>query len=131
MTLTLAAVLLSLAIIPGFAQVRVLRVAEDGIRGSASKVVMPVYPGRSRNRKVHGVAVVTLEYDGNGDVVDVKVEESPDKDTGRSVIDAAQQWKFRPSKLDGQPAHVRGPLTFYFRIDKSGKARVENPSAFK
>lgn len=110
---------------------RIVRVGEDGIRASASKIVMPQYPESSRKKRVQGVAVAELVYSGNGDVTNVKVLESPDNDVRQAVIDAIKQWKFRPSTIKGKPLSVRGKLTFYFTIDRRGQPSVRNPKYFQ
>jgi len=110
---------------------RVLRVEEDGIRKSASKSVMPDYPGEAVKEKKQGIAVTELQYNGKGDVTDVKVVESPAPSIASAVTDAVKQWKFKPTTVKGEPVSVRGKLTFYFVIDSEGKSRVNNPKQFQ
>ncbi len=108
-----------------------IRVGEDGIRKSASKIVMPNYPQDALNKRQQGVAVVEVQYDGQGNVSDVSVLEAPTNSIGEAVVVAVKQWKFTPSKKkDGTPVSIRGKLTFYFEIDKAGKAIVKNPKQF-
>ena len=110
-----------------------IRVGEDGIRKSASKTVMPLYPEEALKKREQGVAVIELEFDAKGDVVDISVLETPSKSIGDAVVIAAKQWKFVPTrkKGDGAPVSIRGKLTFYFEIDKDGKGRVQNPKQFR
>ncbi|HSK74135.1 MAG TPA: energy transducer TonB [Pyrinomonadaceae bacterium] len=108
-----------------------VKVGEDGIRKSAVKTVMPVYPKESLKKQAQGVAVAEVQYDGNGDVTDIKLLESPDSPTGKAVVDAMKQWKFNPSKLKGKPVSIRGKITFYFVINETGKGEVKNPKQFQ
>ena len=109
-----------------------IRVDEDGIRKSASKTVTPVYPEDAFKKREQGVAVVELQYDAKGDVVNTAVLEAPSRSIGEAMITAVKQWKFVPSKkLDGTPVSVRGKLTFYFEIDKDGKGVVKNPKQYR
>ena len=109
-----------------------IRVNEDGMRKSASKIVMPSYPEDALKRREQGVVVVELHYDARGDVVNTTVVETPSKSIGDAVVRATKQWKFVPSKKeDGTPVSVRGKLTFYFEIDKDGNGRVQNPKQFR
>jgi TonB family protein len=109
-----------------------IRVGEDGMRKSASKIVMPSYPNEALKKREQGVAVVELEYDAKGEVVNTTVLETPSKSIGEAVVRAIKQWKFAPSKKqDGTPVSVRGKLTFYFEIDKEGNGRVQNPKQFR
>jgi TonB family protein len=109
----------------------IVTVGEDGIRRSASKIVMPVYPEAARKKGVKGVAVIELRYDGKGEVTETKVLQAPDATTAQAVVEATRQWKFTPSKLEGQSISVRGKLTFYFLIDDNGKAEVRNPRQYQ
>jgi TonB family protein len=109
-----------------------IRVGEDGMRKSASKTVMPLYPAEALKKREQGVTVVELQYDTKGDVVDTSVLEAPSKSIGDAVVVAVKQWKFVPSKKeDGTPVSIRGKLTFYFDIDKDGKGRVQNPKQYR
>lgn len=110
---------------------RIVTVGEDGIRKSAVKTVMPIYPKDSLKKQAKGVGVAEVQYDGNGEVSDVKILESPDAETGKSVVHAMRQWKFNPSKLNGEPVSIRGKITFYFVVDAKGKGEVKNPKQFQ
>ncbi len=109
----------------------VVQVGEDGMRKSAEKTVMPVYPRETIKKEQQGIAVVEAQYNGKGEVTDAVVVEAPSPGIGQAVVEAVRQWKFKQSSLDGKPISVRGKLTFYFVIDKDKKARVENPKQFQ
>lgn len=109
-----------------------IRVGEDGMRKSASKTVMPLYPEDALKQREQGVAVVELQYDDKGDVVNTVILESPSKSIGDAVSRAIKQWKFVPSKREnGTSVSVRGKLTFYFEIDTQGKGSVKNPKQYR
>lgn len=109
-----------------------IRVGEDGMRKSASKIVMPVYPPDALKARQQGVVVAELEYDAKGVVVNTSVLEAPSKSIGDAVVAALKQWRFVPSKKqDGTPVSVRGKLTFYFEIDKENNGRVQNPKQYR
>lgn len=106
-------------------------VGEDGIRRSALKTVMPVYPEVSRKRGKKGVAVVGVQYDGEGNVELVNGLEAPDEEIKTSVTEAVKQWRFKKSTYRAEPLSVRGKLTFYFSIDRAGRGTVSNPRQYK
>jgi TonB family protein len=107
-------------------------VGEDGIRKSAVKTVMPTYPGEALKKREQGTVVVELQYDSKGDVTDVSILESPTASISTAVSQAAKQWKFAGSKtMDGKSVNIRGKLTFYFEIDKTGKGLVNNPKQYR
>lgn len=109
----------------------VIRVGEDGMRHSAAKTMMPVYPEDDLRKHQQGVVVVEAQYNGKGIVTDTTIVEAPTPSLGQAVITAMKQWKFTPSTLKGEPISVRGKLTFYFVIDENQKGHVENPKRFQ
>ena len=113
------------------AQNKVIRVGEDGIRKSAIKVVMPAYPSASLRSKAKGVAVAELQFNSEGIVSAVKILESPDSYCSQSVANALQQWRLKPSQLEGEPISVRGKVTFYFSLNSKGRGEVKNPKQFQ
>ena len=110
---------------------KVVDVDEAGIRRSAAKKTLPAFPEGSRKRRSQGVAVVRLEYDGTGMVVNVEVLEAPDSEIGDAIVHAVRHWTFKPSSIRGEPVNVRGKLTFYCLIDRNGIGRVQNPKQFR
>jgi TonB family protein len=111
---------------------RPIQVDEDGMRKSASKTVMPLYPEDALKKREKGVAVIEVQFDAKGDVVNTAVLEAPSRTIGDAVVAAVKQWKFVPSKKeDGTPVSIRGKLTFYFEIDKDGKGVVKNPKQYR
>lgn len=130
-------ILLSFTTVFGFtgltqaAKSKVVMVGEDGIRRSASKTVMPDYPEASKKRRSKGVAVVDVQYDGDGTVELVNVLEAPDEEIKNAVSEAVKQWRFKKSTYRGEPLSVRGKLTFYFSIDQAGRGKVSNPRQYK
>lgn len=109
----------------------VVRVGEDGMRRSASKTVMPVYPEEDIRKHQQGVVVIEAQYNGRGNLTDAAILEAPTPSIGQAVISAVKQWKFKPSTLKGEPISVRGKLTFYFVMDENQKGHVENPKRFQ
>lgn len=109
----------------------VVRVGEDGMRKSAEKTVMPVYPKETIKKEKQGIAVIEAQYNGKGEVTETVVVEAAAPEIGQAAVDAVKQWKFKSSALDGKPISVRGKLTFYFVIDKDKQGRVENPKQFQ
>lgn len=129
--LTLLLVVLASYVAAPAQTAQVVDVDEAGVRKSASKKPLPVFPESSRKRRSQGVAVVRLVYDGAGVVVNVELLEAPDSAIGEAIVDAVRQWKFKPSSIRGRPVNIRGKLTFYCVIDQKGIGRVQNPKQFR
>jgi TonB family protein len=110
----------------------VVHVGEDGMRRSAEKTFMPVYPKEPLKKdEREGVAVIEAQYNGKGVVTHAVIIQAPAPPLGQAVVAAIRKWKFKPSMLDGKPISVRGKLTFYFIVDKDKQGRVENPEQFQ
>jgi TonB family protein len=93
---------------------------------------MPLYPEDAIKKREQGVAIIELQHNSKGDVVNTAVLEAPSRSIGDAIVTAVKQWKFAPSKKeDGTPVSVRGKLTFYFEIDKEGKGLVKNPKQYR
>jgi TonB family protein len=79
----------------------------------ATRTVKPSYPQVAKTAHVVGDVVVFLEVDEKGAVTKV------DHSTGPRLLqpaaeEAARQWKFRPTVIDGQPVKVVGYISFRF-----------------
>jgi len=73
--------------------------------------VMPGYPPLARDS---GIALVEVEVDSRGDVVDARaIRPSPPFDG--PAVEAARQWKFRPARLHGSPVDMLAYIAFGFR----------------
>lgn len=105
----------------------VIRVAELSLRKSVVASVMPIFPQDAMRRRVSGVAVAQVLFDADGKVIRSKILEAPDASTGEAVIAAIKQWKIHPQTVNSEPVQIRGKLTFYFVIDRSGVGHVRNP----
>ena len=126
---SLACLLLVMSLVPSRAGAvpPVIRIDELSLRRAATKIVMPAYPAESQQRGAQGVAVAELVFDGGGDVYRARILEAPDEPIRQAVMDAVRQWKFKPQTLKGEAVYIRGKLTFYYRIEKNGAGRVDNP----
>jgi TonB family protein len=67
----------------------------------------PEYPGSYRLGIVILEGVVTKD----GDVRDLRVLKGPGNDYERAIVQAIEQWKFKPATLHGQPVDVIYNLT--------------------
>lgn len=79
----------------------------------ATRTVKPSYPQVARTAHVIGDVVVFLEVNEKGAVTKV------DHSTGPRLLqpaaeEAARQWKFRPTVIDGQAVKVIGYISFRF-----------------
>lgn len=86
--------------------------------------VEPVYPFWARFVGVKGPVVVEITIDERGNVANTRVL-SGHKLLRKAAVDAAMQWKFRPTLLNGKPVKVIGAITLKFPPQKD---KEENKS---
>lgn len=99
---------------------RHLTVYNEPLLAGAIKKVMPVPPSAIR---ASGVVKVRITFNTDGEVEEAEIL------TGHpllraSVIQAARQWQFKPTGIDGVPIKFHGVLAFKFTLDKNGKPTV-------
>ncbi len=90
---------------------------DSGVWVKAPRVISetkPAYPAAARQAGVEGSVVVRMLIDKEGNVVDAKALAGPETLRG-AAVDAARQWKYEPSILNGQPVSVQMPVTIPFR----------------
>ncbi len=77
--------------------------------------VQPAYPSLARLAHKQGDVVLLMTINEQGIPTDVKMD-SGDTIFRNDAIRAAQQWRFTPARLDGQPHSARFRLTLQFRL---------------
>lgn len=83
--------------------------------GNSIRQVPPVYPLLARSAQIEGTVEVRIIVDEQGNVVAAEVL-SGHPLLQQPAVDAARQWKFRPTLLNGRPIKVSGILTFTFKL---------------
>jgi len=90
--------------------------ASQGIlTGYAIKKVQPAYPESARGTGTSGAVMIKVIVDKAGKVIEAKPLCGPDL-LIRAAEDAARQWVFAPTKVNGQAVKVQGVLTFNFTL---------------
>ena len=84
------------------------------------KEVKPQYTRAAMQAQIQGSVWLECVVDEQGDVTDIKVTKSLDKEHGldQAAIDAARQWKFKPGQKDGKPVAVQITLELTFTLKK-------------
>lgn len=101
-------------------------VHETTLRKKSTKKVVPKYPEEAIKANSFGVAVSEITISEVGDVINVKILESPHESIGDSMVKALKQWKFFPFTFKGKPQKITGKITYYFLIENN-QAKVESP----
>jgi TonB family protein len=87
------------------------------IGGKAINKVQPVYPPIAKAAGAEGTVRVEVTVDEQGNVASANALDGHPL-LRQAAVDAARQWAFSPTKLQGQPVKIRGFITFNFALDK-------------
>ena len=74
-----------------------------------------VYPAIAKVAKVEGTVVVDAIIDEHGDVVQARVVSGPPLLLG-AALQAVEQWKYEPTRLNGQPVSVEMEVKVHFSL---------------
>ena len=77
--------------------------------------VYPKYPDEAPKKRLQGKVVVRLELDINGNLQKATLIEG-DPLLGRAFMEAVKQWRFEPTRLDGDPVEVEVDAETVFEV---------------
>lgn len=82
------------------------------------KEVKPQYTRAAMEARIQGTVWLSCVVGETGDVTDVEVTKSLDKEYGldQAAINAGRQWKFKPGTKDGKAVAVRITLELTFTL---------------
>ena len=82
--------------------------------------VKPKYTQAAMREKIQGSVWLKCVVDETGNVTDIVVTRSLDKQFGldAAAVAAAKQWKFKPGQKDGKPVAVRVTIELTFTLKK-------------
>lgn len=83
------------------------------LNGKAISKPQPGYPVNARNQRVEGSVIIRVVVDETGKVIEAEPVCGP-RELQSAGTEAAKQWKFTPTLLDGVPVKVTGTITFNF-----------------
>ena len=91
------------------------RVSQGVAESHIIKKVPPHYPVEAKDRHITGDVVLDFVIDRNGGVKDLIVV-SGDPVLAQAAVEAAQQWKYKPYLLNGEPVEVETTAKIIFRM---------------
>jgi Ca-activated chloride channel family protein len=95
-----------------------LAVSGGVLQGSATRKVQPAYPALARAARAQGAAQVQITVSESGEVIDARVIGGHPMFRD-AALQAAKQWRFKPTELSGVPVKTQGVITFNFDPDKN------------
>jgi TonB family protein len=93
------------------------------LQGNITKKVQPAYPPIAKAAGASGAVQVQVAIDEAGNVVEATAI-SGHPLLRAAAVDAAKQWTFRPTLINGAPLRIHGVLTFNFTLDGKAAAKV-------
>lgn len=85
------------------------------------KRVPPAYPPVAKAAGAQGTVAVGIVINESGEVISAKAVEGHPL-LREAAVEAARQWQFKPTELDGKPVKVTGRVTFNFVLpEKDGE----------
>ncbi len=96
-----------------------VRIAGDIPRPTRTANVAPSYPEAAREARISGVVILETEISETGQVTSVKVLRSADPTLDQAAVDAARQWVYTPTVLDGRAVAVVMSETVNFVLPPS------------
>jgi TonB family protein len=90
-----------------------LSVSGGVFHGSATKKVQPAYPAIARAARAKGAVQVEVTISERGEVINAQAI-SGHPMFREAALQAAKQWRFKPTELSGKPVKTQGIITFNF-----------------
>lgn len=84
-------------------------------------VVTPNYPKEARKKKIEGQVVLHAVVTLDGTLNDITVV-SGNPILADAALEAVRQWRYQPSKINGEPVEAQHEIVITFRKDKDGDA---------
>ena len=108
-------------------ELRKISVSGSVLQGSALSRVQPVYPAEAKAAHVAGPVIVAVTIGETGEVLNAEATSGPAL-LRDAAVNAARQWKFKPTELQGKAVKVQGNLTFNFTLTDDQNAAPAMPS---
>lgn len=92
-----------------------INVSGGVLQAGAIKKVQPIYPAEAKAQRVQGSVEIQILVSEDGNVIEASVISGPEllRDV---ALEAAREWKFKPTELSGVPVKIQGVLTFNFTL---------------
>lgn len=90
------------------------RIGGDVSRPEKISGALPKYTNVARRAGLHGVVIIEVVIDIQGDVVDEHILQGLPMGLDRAAREAVKTWKFRPAMFKGQPVKVYDILEVHF-----------------
>jgi TonB family protein len=90
-----------------------LTVSGGVLQGKATRKVQPAYPPIAKSARAQGAVQIQVTISESGEVMNAQAI-SGHPMLREAALQAAKQWRFKPTELSGVPVKTQGLLTFNF-----------------
>jgi len=95
-----------------------LSVSGGVLQGKATRKVQPAYPPIAKSASVKGAVQIQVTISESGEVMNAQTI-SGHPMLREAALQAAKQWRFKPTELSGVPVKTQGVITFNFDSGKT------------
>jgi TonB family protein len=92
-----------------------LTVSGGVLQGKATRKVQPAYPALARTARASGAVQIQVTISESGEVMSAQAI-SGHPILREAALQAAKQWRFKPTELSGVPVKTQGVITFNFNL---------------
>jgi TonB family protein len=92
-----------------------VRVSSGVMQALLVKKVPPQYPQDAKDQHIHGVVVLKINTDKEGNVYQAELV-SGHPQLAPAAIEAVKQWKYKPYQLNGTPVEVESQVQINFTL---------------
>lgn len=85
---------------------KVIRVRGRIAEANLIKKVQPIYPTSAKQAHIQGTVTMDVKISKEGVPYDLQVVSSPSDDLAQSAVEAVQQWRYKPTLLNGEPVAI-------------------------
>jgi Ca-activated chloride channel family protein len=97
---------------------RKLSISRDVLQGKATRKVQPAYPPIAKSARAQGTVQIQVTISESGEVMNAQAI-SGHPMFREAALQAAKQWRFKPTELSGVPVKTQGVITFNFDTGKT------------
>ncbi len=77
----------------------------------------PVYPEELKRQGIQGTVLILAVISKDGDVLNPRVVNTVDPGLAQAALDAVRQWRYEPTRLNGNPVEVVTNISVEFQLD--------------
>jgi TonB family protein len=102
-----------------------IRVGGDIEAAHAIYLPQPVYPASAEKQGIEGTVVLQAVIGKDGNILSLTPLSGPHQALIQAAMNAARQWRYKPTLLNGAPVEVATTIEVVFQLDKQSASAQE------